>query len=186
MNRLGEVDRQQGVGRRRRQLDSHVVDLAGAAQVRHARSRDADLTGVEVRCILLEHLLDVPDHRVGVEIGAVVELHAGTQLEDPFGLVVGRDVPFGRKAWDHHARLVGGGEVPGGEPLVHRVAGEAVALKTLVRLTERSRNVGRGHADAHDCLRTCRHGRRGQQPGHRRATNNTQQYELVHDCLLSR
>ena len=150
---VGQVDRQQRVGRRGRQLDRHLVDRFRAAQVRHARRGDADLTHVEVRRILLQHLLDVPHHGVGVEVRAVVEFHAGSQLEDPLGLVGRRNRPFGRDAGDHHARLVGRREVPGGETLIHRVAGEAVALEALVGLADGLWNVGRRHADAHHGLR---------------------------------
>ena len=49
---------------------------------------------------------------------------------------------------DHHARLVGGGQVPAGERVIHGDAGEAVAFKTLIGLAERARNIGSGHADA--------------------------------------
>ena len=48
---------------------------------------DADLVGREVRRVLVEHLLDVPDDGVGLEVRAVMELDAGAQLERPLGLV---------------------------------------------------------------------------------------------------
>ncbi|MEY9756525.1 hypothetical protein ABIE73_003920 [Bradyrhizobium yuanmingense] len=122
--------------------------LLRGGQRRHARGRDADLAGVELRRILLQHLLDVPHHRVGVERRAVMEGDAGAQLEDPFGLVGIVDLPLGGKAGDHHARLVGRGQVPAGQRIVHGEAGKAVALKTLIGLAERARNIGSSHADA--------------------------------------
>ena len=44
--------------------------------------------------------------------------------------------------------LVGRGQVPAGQRVVHGEAGEAVALKTLIGLAQRARNIGSGHADA--------------------------------------
>ena len=176
---VGEIDRQQRVGRGRGQLDGHLVDRLGAAQVRHARGRDADLAGVEMRCVLLQHLLDVPHHGVGVEVRAVVEFHARAQLEDPFGLVGRRDRPFGRDAGDHHARLVGGGEIPGGEALIHRVAGEAVALETLVGLADGLWNIRRRHADAHG-LRRCGGHQRRQKPRCERRGGEPEQTDFAH------
>ncbi|GAA0001986.1 hypothetical protein BRDID11002_19870 [Bradyrhizobium diazoefficiens] len=79
----------------------------------------ADLAGVELRRILLQHLLDVPHHGVRIERRAVMEGDAGAQLEGPFGLVGIVDLPLGRKARDHHARLVGGGQVPAGQRVIH-------------------------------------------------------------------
>jgi hypothetical protein len=73
---------------------------------------------------------------------------AGAKLERPFLLVGIIDFPFGREPGDDDARLVGGGEVPHRQPIIHRQAGEAVALKTLIGLAQRARNVGGSHADA--------------------------------------
>ena len=155
---VGEIDRQQRFRRRGGQFDGHLVDLARAAQVGMREAVTPTWLGVEMRRVLLQHLLDVPDHRVGVEVGAVVEFHAGAQLEDPLGLVVRRRRPFGREAGDDHARLVGRGQVPQRETLVHGVAGEAVALEALVGLAEGARDVGGGHADPDHGLRRGRGG----------------------------
>ena len=100
-----------------------------------------------MRRILLQHLVDIPHHGVGIERRAVVKGDAGAKLERPFLLVGVVDLPFGRKAGDHDARLIGGGEVPHRERIVHCEAGEAVALKALIRLAQRARNVGRRHSD---------------------------------------
>jgi hypothetical protein len=145
---IGEVDRQKTVRLLGDQFHRHIVDLARGHKRRHARSGDADLARVELRRILLQYLLDIPHHGIGIERRAVVEFNAGAELECPLGLVGIVDLPFARKARDQDARLVGGREVPHGERVIHSEAGEAVALKALVRLAQRARNVGRRHADA--------------------------------------
>ena len=68
-------------------LDLHVAGLAVAQQARQARPHLRRLAGVELRRVLVEDLLEVPDHGIGVERRAVMELHAGAQLERPQGLV---------------------------------------------------------------------------------------------------
>jgi hypothetical protein len=103
---------------------------------------------------LLEHFFDIPDHGVGIERRAVMECDAGTKLEGPLLLVGIIHGPFGREPGNHHARLVGGGEVPHRQRVIHGQAGEAIALKTLVGLAQRARNVGRGHADAQNGIGT--------------------------------
>jgi hypothetical protein len=50
------------------------------------------------------------------------------------------------------ARGIGLRQIPLRQRVVHRDAGEAVALETLVGLAERARDVGRGHRDAQDLL----------------------------------
>ncbi|MCY1225622.1 hypothetical protein D9M72_378220 [compost metagenome] len=145
---VGQVVGQERIRLRGDQLDGEVVDLPCRAQRRHARGSHADLAGIELPGGLVQHFADVPNHGVGVERGAVVELDARAQLEYPSGLVGGVDLPFGGQARDQQAGAVAPGQVPLGEAVVHRDAGEAVALKTLVGLAERARDVGGGHADA--------------------------------------
>ena len=145
---IGEIDRQEAVRLLGGQFHRHVVDLARRGQGRHARCGDADLARVELRRILLEHFFDIPDHGVGIERRAVMEGDAGTQLEGPFLLVGIVDFPFGREPGNDDARLVGGGQVPHRQRVIHGEAGEAVALKALIGLPQRARNIGSGHADA--------------------------------------
>jgi hypothetical protein len=64
-------------------LDGHVVDLPVTRDRRQARSDLRGLALVELRCLGVEHLVEVPDHGVGVEGRAVMELHAVAQLEGP-------------------------------------------------------------------------------------------------------
>jgi hypothetical protein len=73
----------------------------------------------------------------------------GTKLERPF-LLVGRIDRFHSVARpgimtlalsaDDRSHIV--------KRVIHGEAGEAVALKTLIGLAQRARNIGRGHADA--------------------------------------
>ena len=154
---VGQVDRDEAVRLLGGQLDRVVVDLARRHQVRHAADGDADLVGREVRRLLLEDLLDVPDDGIGLQVGAVMELHALAQLEDPLGLVGRIDGPFGGEARDQHARLVGRRQVPVREGVEQRNAGEAVALEALVRLPCGAGNVGGRHRHAENfLLRECR------------------------------
>ena len=149
---VGQVQRQERVGLAGCQLNRHVVDLAGAAQRGHARGGHADLAGVEVHGLLVEHLADVPYHRIGVEGRAIVELHARAQLEHPLGLVLGINRPGGGQTGDQHAGRIGLRQIPVRERVVHGNAGEAVALEALVGLAERARDVRRCHGDAQDLL----------------------------------
>ena len=80
-------------------------------------------------------------------------LTPGPQLEHPFRLVVRIDGPLRRQAGDHDARLVGRGQVPLGQGVVHRNAGKPVPFESLVGLAERARDVRGGHADAQRALR---------------------------------
>ena len=145
---VGEVDRKEAVGLRGCQFDREIVDLAGRAERRHARGGDADLIGGEMGRVLVQHLAHVPDDGVGVEIGPVMEFHARPQLEGPLVLVGRVHRPRGREAGDQHRRLLGRAQVPMGQRVEHRDAGEAVTLEALVRLAVRAGDVRRRHADA--------------------------------------
>ena len=86
-----DVDRHVGeVGGRLLGLDRHrvVVDLAVGGEDRHPGAGHAGGRRLELRAAVLEVAVEVPDHRVGVEVGAVVEFHAAAEVEDP-GLLVG-------------------------------------------------------------------------------------------------
>ena len=61
---------------RRADLDRVIVDLAVAGEEGVARLRHRRAGRVELRRVLLEVAVEVPDRRIGVEIAAVVELHA--------------------------------------------------------------------------------------------------------------
>ncbi len=93
-----------------------------------------------------------------------MELHTGTQLEDPLGLVGIVHLPFRGKARNEHGGLVERREIPGRERIIHRDAGEAIAFEALVGLAVGAGNVRRRHADAQQLFlrarKTC-HGREG-------------------------
>jgi hypothetical protein len=72
--------------------------LLRAAQRRHPRGGEAHLPRVVVRRLAVQHLADVPHHGVGVEVAAVVELHARPQAEHPARLVRLVHLPLGGEA----------------------------------------------------------------------------------------
>ncbi len=67
--------------------DLVIVDFAPGLYPREPPADGAPLLQVVLRRILLEQLLQVPDHRIGIELGAVVEGYVFPQLEDPFLVV---------------------------------------------------------------------------------------------------
>ena len=145
---IGQVQGQEGIGFAGGQLNRQLVNLAGAAQGGHARSGHAHLAGVKVNGIFVQHFLHVPDNRIGVDGRTVMELDAGAQFEGPLGFVGGIHRPRGGQAGDQHAGGIGLGQVPLRQCVVHRDAGEAVAFKTLIGLTQGAGNVGGGHGNA--------------------------------------
>ena len=87
-----------------------------------------------------------------------MKLDAWAQFKDPFLFVVGIDSPRSCQPWDHRARDIRLGEVPLRQGVVHRDAGETIALETLVRLTQCTWDVSGRHSNAQDFfLRRGRH-----------------------------
>ena len=77
----------EGIDRLGRDLDRAVIDLGVA---RHRRQAGLDLRAlalVELRRLLVQHLVEIPDHGIGVELAAVVEFDALAQGKAPLGLV---------------------------------------------------------------------------------------------------
>ena len=172
---VGQVGGQKRVGLAGGQFHRQVVNLAGAAQRGHAGRRHADLAGVELHRVLVQHLAHVPHHCVGVEGRAVMELHTGAQLEHPLGLVLGVHHPGHRHARNHHAGRVGLGQIPLRQRVINRDTSETVALEALVRLAQRAGNVRRRHGDAQGfVLRQQGGGRQGQRHGQRGRGNSGQ------------
>ena len=155
-------------------LDLHLAGLPVAGDRRQARAHLRGLALVELRRVLVEDLLQVPDDGVGVEGRAVMELHAVAQREGPQGLVRLVHLPLGGEAGDQLARPVGDIELPGDERIVEREAGELVGTGATVGLARRQRHVGHGDAEAHHLLLRERRGtaarraRRRQQTTERR------------------
>ena len=78
---------EEGIDRLGRDLDGRIVDLGVARHRRQAGFHLRALALVELRCLLVEHLVQIPDHRVGIEFAAVVEFDALAQGKAPFLLV---------------------------------------------------------------------------------------------------
>ncbi len=131
-------------------LHGHVVDLLVARDRRQARPHLRGLALVELRRLGVEHLVEVPDHGVGVEGRSVVELHTIAQLEGPQGFVAVVDFPFGGEARDQLPGSVGDVHFPGDQRIVERVAGELVGAGPAIGLAGGERHVGHRDAEAHD------------------------------------
>ena len=82
---VGHVVGKQRVDDAGRQLDRVLIDRLVAHEGRNAGAGLRHLLAVELRGLVVQDLVEVPDDGVSVEVGAVVELYAFTQLEDPFG-----------------------------------------------------------------------------------------------------
>ena len=101
----GQLVGQGGVGRLGRDFDRQRVDRLVAGHGRNARPALRRLARIELRRVLLQQLVEVPDDGVGRERAAVVEFHAVAQLEHPLGLVGRIDRPGGRQPGHEVGRL---------------------------------------------------------------------------------
>src|SRR5690606_39654597 len=99
-----------------------------------------------LRRILIEDLVQIPDDRVRVEVGAVVELDALPQLDRPDCRIVLAYRPLRRQAGPAVGGLVGRREVPVDPGTADRVAGEPIASEAVVRLASRERDARSSHA----------------------------------------
>ena len=147
---IGQVDGHKRIGLAGGQFHRQVIDFSGTAQGRHARCRNAHLAGIKMNRVFVQHLAHVPDDRIGIQGRAIVELHAWTQLEGPFGFVGCPHRPRGGQSRADPAGCIGFGQVPVGQGVVHRDTGEPVAFKALVRLPQGAGNVGCRHGNAQD------------------------------------
>jgi hypothetical protein len=143
----------------RRQDDGLVVGLLELVDHRHGGAYDRRGGRIVLRRLVVVDPPHVPDHRVGVELRAVVELHTLPHLADPAQRVGLVGVPCSEQAWRDVSQLVGVGEVPVDDGIVGRVAEKSEPLAAVVGNAVRCGQVRRGHADAQD-LRAggeCRH-----------------------------
>ena len=136
------------VGVERGHLDGVIVDLAVALQRKEPAAHLCGLLRIELRSGLVIDLLHVPDDRVGIEIRAVVELHAFAELERPPGLVLVIHAPFGGETGGERRRDLGIVELPVDEGVVHRIAHVTITFAAAVRLPGRERDFRKRHADA--------------------------------------
>ena len=139
----------EGVDRFGGDLDGGIVDFAVARHRRQAGLHLRALALVELRRLVVQHLVEIPDHRIGVELAAVMEFHALAQREFPLLLVGIIDLPLGGKAWDQFAGPVGDIHFPGYQRIVDRVGRELIGAGAAVRLARGQRNIGHRDAIAH-------------------------------------
>lgn len=143
-----QVDRQKRVGFAGGELDCQVVNFARAAQGGHAGCRDTHLAGVKMRRVFVQHFSHIPNHRIRIQRGTVMEFHTGSQLEDPFGFVFRIHRPAGCQARDEHTGSIGFGQVPVGQGVIHGDPRKTVALEALIGLSQCSGNICCGHGNA--------------------------------------
>ncbi len=134
-------------------LDRVIVDLGVARDRRQAGLDLRALALVELRCLVVEHLVQIPDHGVGVEFAAVVKLDALAQGKAPFLLVLLVHLPFGGQARHQLAGPVGHVHLPGDQGIVDRIGRELVGAGAAIRLAGGQRNVRHRNAVAHNGLR---------------------------------
>ena len=102
--RVREIGQERCVGLLERERHSggvgrlHLVD--GGEE-----ERQRERTGIVERVVLIEHPLEVEDHRLGIELGAVMERHAVAQVEG-VGLAVVGDLVALRERRLHLQRAV--------------------------------------------------------------------------------
>ena len=130
------------------QLDLVVVDLAIADQRPERGDQHAASGTVEGRRLVVQGPVDAEDHGIGVEVGAVVELHALAQFEDPFRGIGRILVPFGRQTGHQLRRCGRGRQVPCDQRVVERIAHETDAFGALVGRAVGCGDVGQRHGDA--------------------------------------
>ncbi len=134
-------------------LDRVIIDLAVARDRGQAGLHLGALALVVLRRLLVEHLVEIPDHRIGVEAAAVVELHVPAQRKAPLFLVARVDAPFRGQAGNQLSRSVGDVHLPGDERIVDGVAGKLIGAGAAVGLPGREWNVRERDGVADDGFR---------------------------------
>ena len=133
-------------------LDGGVVDLGVALDRGQAGLDLRALALVELRRLVVQDLVEIPDHRIGVEVAAVVEFDALAQREPPFGLVGVVDLPFGGEPGHQFARPVRHVHFPGDQRIVDGISGELIGTRAAIGLARRQRNIRHRNAVAHHGL----------------------------------
>ena len=153
---IGQVDRQETVRLLGGQFHRHVVDLAAEASVgmREAVTPTWLASNCGASCFSTFSTFQTTASALNGEPSW--KLTPGRSLKVHFFLSASSTFHSVARPGDHHARLVGRRQVPHRQRVVHGEAGEAVALKALIGLAERARNIGGGHADAQHRLRRWR------------------------------
>jgi hypothetical protein len=94
-----------------------------------------------LRRLVIQHLVEIPDHRVGVELAAVMEFDTLAQGKAPFGLVLVVDLPLGGQARHQLAGPVRDVHFPGNQRIVDCIGGELIGAGAAIRLTCRQGDV---------------------------------------------
>ena len=134
----------------------HVVDLAVAIHHRHTCAHQPGPGSLELRAVGLEEPVQVPDHGVRVELGAVVEGDAQAQVEYPGPRVARRLFPTRGQAGPKHRWFASGRQVPQHQPLERGVAQETHALEAVVRRAGGGRHVRGRHRNPQRVIRGAR------------------------------
>jgi hypothetical protein len=163
-------------------LDGGVVDLGVARDRGQAGLHLRALALVELRRLVVEHLVEIPDHRIGVEVAAVVKFDALAQGKAPFLLVGVIDLPFGGEPGHQLAGPVGDVHLPGHQRIVDRVGGELIGAGAAIRLAGRQRNIRHRNAVAHHGFGLRRNGGR---PSDRRLPRQQEASNFGHAHELS-
>src|SRR5207253_1521884 len=113
-------------------LDRLVVELAIAGDPRVTPARYRTPGRVELRRVRFEIAVEIPDRRIGVEVAAVVEFNASTQVKNPLRLVVLILLPAFGEPRPNLRQLVGPRQIPQHQPLVYGIAEKPQALEAIV------------------------------------------------------
>ena len=80
---VGHVVGKQRIDDAGRQFDRVLVDRLVTHEGRDAGAHLGELLGIELGRLVVQDLIEIPDHGVGIEVRTVVEFDALAQLEDP-------------------------------------------------------------------------------------------------------
>ena len=156
-------------------FDGVVVDLGVARDRRQAGLHLRALALVELRRLVVQHLVEIPDHRVGIEVAAVMEFDALAQvkrhlvlsLSSTFHSVARPGTSLPGRSDDVH--------FPGNQRIVDRIGGELIGAGAAIRLAGGQRDVGHRNAVAHHGFRPAQEWRAGRRrwraPRRREASN---------------
>ena len=126
----------------------HGVNLAPRCNGRQARAHLRRLAIVKMRRLLIEHFLEIPDHRIGIEIRPVMEFHAWPQPKNPALTIRPIGLPGCRKTRHELPGPVRHIHFPGNQRVIQRIAGELISARAAIRLAGGLRDIGHGNAVA--------------------------------------
>ena len=129
-------------------LHGHLIDHAIGRDGANPRPGLSRLGLVELRRGPVQQLVEVPDHRLGRELAAVVERYAGAQLEGPDGLGFGIDLPAQSQSGLQLGGDIVARQIPVDQRIVQRHPNKPLPLPTLARLPGRQRNIRQRHRHA--------------------------------------